>query len=81
MNTVAKQTAKHGEILEREVNGWVKPPLCVFCNAPWTDDMIEVEASASAGCETCGSGSEPYGTITINCSSCKRLVYRKDFQT
>lgn len=63
----------------KEVNGWVKPPLCVFCNAPWTDDMIRIEASSSEGCPTCGYGGGTYGTVTINCSSCNRLVYRKDF--
>jgi hypothetical protein len=77
--TGLSKLGKDGEILEREVDGWVKPPLCVFCNAPWTDDMIAVEAYAGGGCDTCGYGGEPHGTVTITCSSCTRLVYQKDF--
>lgn len=64
---------------ERELNGWAKAPLCVFCNAPWTDDMMEIEAHASMGCPTCGD-CEIDGTVKITCSSCKRLVYQKDFK-
>lgn len=57
----------------------IPPPLCVFCSAPWTDDMTQIEASSSAGCDTCGYGGGPYGTITVTCSSCKRIVYVKEF--
>lgn len=62
------------------LNGWVVRPLCPFCNAPWTDDMIAVEARSSGGCETCGYGATTSGTITINCDSCGRLIYQKDFE-
>jgi hypothetical protein len=69
--------------LEKErdsrINGWVQRPLCVFCSAPWTDDMIEVEASSSGGCDSCGYGATTSGTITINCHSCGKLIYQKDF--
>jgi hypothetical protein len=34
-----------GEVIEPDVDGFVfKPPLCVFCNAPWTADMVRVSA-------------------------------------
>jgi hypothetical protein len=62
-----------------KLNGWVQRPLCVFCGAPWSDDMIDVEASVSGGCSTCGYGSETYGTIRINCHACGKLIYQKDF--
>lgn len=56
-------------------------PLCVFCSAPWTDDMIktlhqtEVEHGWYPG--------EIYGVelrelIDITCANCKRLIYRKE---
>lgn len=57
-------------------------PLCVFCNAPWTDDMItvyDIDASRDAGSYDMG----PYNqqaTVDITCSSCKRLIYRKEFR-
>lgn len=59
------------------------PPICVFCNAPWTGDMVKVFATAY----------EYHGyyegeiwvervdaVIDITCGSCKRLVYRKELR-
>lgn len=59
------------------------PPLCVFCSAPWTDEMLKVFAVAT----------EYHGyydgdiwvsrvdtTIDVTCGSCKRLVYRKELR-
>ena len=55
-------------------------PLCPFCSAPWTDDMVKVEDTyASRGCDTCGYGAEITGTVTIKCSSCNRVIYQKEF--
>jgi hypothetical protein len=52
--------------------------LCVFCNAPWSEDNIKAYdldaadecASGRFGPETC--------TIEIKCHSCGRLMYRKE---
>jgi len=56
------------------------PPLCVFCNAPWTDEMLKVlaETETEPGYygETYVVGTDI--TIDVTCSSCKRLVYRKE---
>ena len=56
-------------------------PLCVFCNAPWSDEMINVY-----DIDAChGEGSYDFGpenaraTVDISCSECKRLIYRKEF--
>ena len=55
-------------------------PICVFCNAPWTDDMIAVYDIDARH----GSGSYDFGpenqraTVDITCSSCDRLIYRKE---
>lgn len=55
-------------------------PLCPYCSAPWTDDMVRVEASiASHGCDTCGHGARVEGSVDIECSTCKKLIYRKEF--
>ena len=54
--------------------------LCVFCNAPWTAKMRLVEAEASQGCDSCGSGGEVRATIEITCENCERVVYSKRFE-
>ena len=57
-------------------------PICGFCNAPWTDNMIRLWAEADLeygyyndctveGIDTC---------IDITCSSCERLIYRKEIR-
>jgi hypothetical protein len=57
-------------------------PICVFCNAPWTDGMIRVyDIDASHG-----EGSYDFGpenqraTVDITCSTCDRLIYRKEYR-
>jgi hypothetical protein len=72
-----------GEIIEPETDGFVfRPPLCVFCNAPWTDDMMQISAEVET--ETGYYGDEniigAYANVDITCSSCKRLVYRKEIR-
>lgn len=84
MNEVARLSRRtvKGELIEPEPDGFVfKPPLCVFCNAPWTDDMIKVLARAEIEYGYYGSsslGDEGTAKIDISCSSCKRLIYRKE---
>lgn len=57
------------------------PPLCVWCNAPWTDDMLTVFASTEI--EDGYYEGEYYLretdiSIDVTCSSCKRVVYKKE---
>lgn len=59
----------------------IPPPRCVYCNAPWTDDMVTVLAKSEI--ERGYYEGEFYGVdvvvnIDVTCSSCKRLVYRKE---
>lgn len=59
------------------------PPLCVFCNAPWTDDMMKVFADAEMyhGYYDNDIRVESIAvTIDVTCSSCRRLVYRKELR-
>jgi len=64
-----------------EVTDEIPPPLCVFCGAPWTDEMLNVSASAEL---ECGYYPDDYSVgsidavIDVTCSSCGRLVYRKE---
>lgn len=70
---------------ENELDGFAPGarPICVFCNAPWTDDMLQV--SAEIGLED-GYYGETYlsgdgvALVDITCGSCKRLVYRKEIK-
>lgn len=57
-------------------------PICVFCNAPWTDDMIRVfnvDARHGQGSYDFGPEDER-ATIDITCTSCERLIYRKEYR-
>lgn len=50
-------------------------PICPFCNAPWTDDMIDVEVDL----ESYDSGASCHADLDIICSSCDRLIYTKRY--
>lgn len=59
----------------------IPPPLCVFCKAPWTDDMLTVYAEADMDWGYYpGDGHVDHidAKIDVVCSSCNRLVYRKE---
>ena len=59
----------------------IPPPLCVWCSAPWTDDMMTVYASADLeyGYYPDDVSVESIDVvIDVTCSSCKRVVYRKE---
>lgn len=58
-------------------------PLCAFCSAPWTDDMISVfDIDARHGHGSYDFGPEEQrATVDITCSSCKRLIYRKGYRS
>lgn len=56
-------------------------PICVYCNKPWSDDMIsvmnmtEVENGYYPGDI---DGVDVDTKIDITCDGCKRLIYRKE---
>lgn len=59
------------------------PPLCVWCGAPWTDDMLKVAATANMdyGYYPEDVWVESFdAVIDVHCGSCKRLVYRKELR-
>jgi DNA-directed RNA polymerase subunit RPC12/RpoP len=56
-----------------------KPPICVWCSKPWTDEMVEIETEVSNSCPTCGYGQEVTGKMTITCDNCNKIVYIKEF--
>lgn len=67
---------------KRESDGFTSRPLCPFCSKPWTDDMIRVfDIDASHGHGSYNFGPEDQqATIDITCTSCERLIYRKEYR-
>lgn len=57
-------------------------PICVFCSEPWTDDMVRVyDVDAQHGRDSYDFGSENMeATLEIKCTSCERLIYKKEFR-
>ncbi len=58
-------------------------PICGFCNAPWTDDMLKLYAEADM--EWGYYPGDVYvdgidATVDITCGSCHRLIYRKELR-
>ena len=70
--------------MSKKVDGFAPGarPICVYCNAPWTDEMITVyDIDVKQGCGSYDFG--PYdqrATVDITCSTCGRLIYRKEFR-
>ncbi len=53
-------------------------PLCIWCNAEWSDSNIRLhDLDASAHCES-GRFYPENCTISIVCHSCGREMYRKE---
>jgi hypothetical protein len=81
-NFAIKKAPLEGEVLESPLDeaGYTRRPLCPFCSAPWSDDMVSVMdlSSSGGGCETCGYGEEVRATVDITCDECERLIYRKE---
>ena len=69
--------------MSEEIDGFAPGarPLCVFCNEPWTDDMIKTLHASEI--EWGHYEGEHYGVdvhekIDITCANCDRTIYRKE---
>lgn len=57
----------------------IPKPLCVFCSAPWTDEMVKVGAVAGLEYYAGEVGIDRIEVkIDVTCSTCGKLVYRKE---
>lgn len=60
-------------------------PLCIFCNEPWSDDMVKVFVKTTT--TECGyyqgepASADVCTRIDINCHKCGRLIYQKEIDT
>lgn len=55
-----------------------KRPVCPYCNAEWTDEMMHIEVDeGSSDCLSCDPGSSDV-VVDVTCSQCKKLIYRKE---
>lgn len=55
-------------------------PKCIWCSAPWSDDNVEIydDEKDSWGSDSMGSFTDVSLSVSIECHSCKREIYRKD---
>lgn len=55
-------------------------PLCPWCSRPWTDGMIKTfEDQCWDGYDSMGTWTSVHGVFDITCSSCEKLIYRKEY--
>lgn len=55
--------------------------LCAFCGHPLDDEAIEIFASASSGCDTCGPMTEVETKIYCrneDCPKFNKVIYSKE---
>lgn len=52
-------------------------PKCPYCDAEWTEEMINLETIASTNCSSCDPDKTPEAKLEIICSSCYKLIYKK----
>ncbi len=81
--TVKLTEAEWAAMQSTEKTGFVTPgsrPICIFCNAPWTDDMITVLARSEIESGYYGDIDSvmTHATIDITCHNCKKLIYQKE---
>jgi ribosomal protein L37E len=53
--------------------------ICAYCNSEFTPEMEMDYYVISEGCDTCGYGRKVSKTVEITCSSCGRVVYKKEY--
>lgn len=55
-------------------------PICVFCSAPWTNDMIKTFHATKVETGYYGDPEQVNlrQVMDITCSSCEKAIYRKE---
>ncbi len=66
-------------LLDDGKGGFEAKPLCPFCSHPWSDDMVKLLYDEDNwGSDSMGSFTSIDWVLDITCSSCLKLVYRKE---
>jgi len=52
--------------------------ICIYCNKPWTQDMLDYLHFADCSYTPDCVGAEFRNSVDIHCDNCHKLIYKKE---